>query len=270
MAITINTNLTSMRTQTDLAKASESLSDNVSCLSSGLRVRSHADDAAGFAIAEDFKAKISGLKQAKRNANDGVSLTQTADGASKKLGGMLTPTHELVIQSATEKSNTTQRKYLDDEFTQLLSEITRIAGTFEFNGNNLFNGDSSTAPVHSHVGTGNSAIDQLTLTVSAASALASNADNPAMVTGANAEISGLDTATGNISARRANIGAMRNHLSVTMSNLETHSTNIEAANSRIIDVDAASETARLTTQQILVQPGASMLTQGNRGPQVAL
>ncbi len=272
MAITINTNVTSMRAQMNLTKASEGLSDSMSRLSSGLRVRSAADDAAGLAISEDFKAKIRGLNQAKRNANDGVSLAQTADGALKEIGGMLTRMRELAVQSATGTINTTQRGYLDDEFTQLKSEITRIAGTSEFNGINLLNGDSSTTPVNFQVGTGNSANDKLTLTIATAtaSALALNSDTVATVTGANAAISGLDTAIGNVSARRANIGAMQNRLSVTMSNLETYSTNLEAANSRIIDVDVAAETARLTKQQILVQAGASMLAQANQGPQVAL
>ena len=272
MAITINTNVTSMRAQMNLTKASEGLSDSMSRLSSGLRVRSAADDAAGLAISEGFKAKIRGLNQAKRNANDGVSLAQTADGALKEIGGMLTRMRELAVQSATGTINTTQRGYLDDEFTQLKSEITRIAGTSEFNGINLLNGDSSTTPVNFQVGTGNSANDKLTLTIATAtaSALALNSDTVATVTGANAAISGLDTAIGNVSARRANIGAMQNRLSVTMSNLETYSTNLEAANSRIIDVDVAAETARLTKQQILVQAGASMLAQANQGPQVAL
>ena len=272
MAITINTNVTSMRAQMNLTRASEGLSDSMSRLSSGLRVRSAADDAAGLAISEDFKAKIRGLNQAKRNANDGVSLAQTADGALKEIGGMLTRMRELAVQSATGTINSTQRGYLDDEFTQLKSEITRIASTAEFNGINLLNGDSSTTPVNFQVGTGNSPNDKLTLTIATAtaSALALNADTVATVTGANAAISGLDTAIGNISARRANIGAMQNRLSVTMSNLETYSTNLEAANSRIVDVDVAAETARLTKQQILVQAGASMLAQANQGPQVAL
>jgi flagellin len=272
MAITINTNVTSMRAQINLAKASDGLSDSMSRLSSGLRVRSAADDAAGLAISEDFKAKIRGLNQAKRNANDGVSLAQTADGALKEIGGMLTRMRELAVQSATGTINTTQRGYLNDEFTQLKSEITRIANTSEFNGINLLNGDSNTTPVNFQVGTGNSGNDRLTLSIATAtaSALALNSDTVATVTGANAAISGLDTAIGNVSARRANIGAMQNRLSVTMSNLETYSTNLEAANSRIVDVDVAAETARLTKQQILVQAGASMLAQANQGPQVAL
>ena len=129
MAITINTNVTSMRAQMNLTRASEGLSDSMSRLSSGLRVRSAADDAAGLAISEDFKAKIRGLNQAKRNANDGVSLAQTADGALKEIGGMLTRMRELAVQSATGTINSTQRGYLDDEFTQLRSEIDRLAAT---------------------------------------------------------------------------------------------------------------------------------------------
>ena len=271
MAITINTNVTSMLAQSNLSKASEGLSDSMARLSSGLRVRSAADDAAGLAVSEDFKAKIRGLGQAKRNANDGVSLAQTADGALKEIGGMLSRMRELAVQSSSGTINTSQRGYLNDEFSQLKSEIDRIANTTEFNGISLLNGDSSTG-VNFQVGVGNSSNDRLTLSIATAtgSALSINSSSVSVASKALAAISGLDDAITAVSSRRANVGAIQNRLAVTMSNLDTYSTNLEAANSRIIDVDVASETARLTKQQILVQAGASMLAQANQGPQIAL
>jgi len=271
MAITINTNVTSMLAQSNLSKASDGLADSMARLSSGLRVRSAADDAAGLAVSEDFKAKIRGLGQAKRNANDGVSLAQTADGALKEIGGMLSRMRELAVQSSSGTINASQRGYLNDEFSQLKSEIDRIANTTEFNGISLLNGDSSTG-INFQVGVGNSSNDRLTLSIATATgtALSINSSSVSVASKALAAISGLDDAITAVSSRRANVGAIQNRLAVTMSNLETYSTNLEAANSRIIDVDVASETARLTKQQILVQAGASMLAQANQGPQVAL
>ena len=271
MAISVLTNVTSMLAQTNLGKASGQMADSMARLSSGLRVRSAADDAAGLAISEDFKAKIRGLNQAKRNANDGVSLAQTADGALKEIGGMLNRMRELAVQSSTGTVNTTQRGYIQDEFVQLRSEIDRLATTTEYNGISLINGDSA-GGITFQVGSGNSTNDQLTLSLlsSSSTALSISGDSVSTSAAALSAISALDAAIGSISSRRGTIGAMQNRLSVTMSNLETYSTNLSSANSRIVDVDVASETAQLTKQQILVQAGASMLAQANQGPQIAL
>ena len=271
MAISVLTNVTSMLAQSNLGRASGDLSESMTRLSSGLRVRSAADDAAGLAISEDFKAKTRGLNQARRNANDGVSLAQTADGSLKKIGGMLNRMRELAVQSATGTINDEQRGYLNDEFTQLKSEVDRIAATTEFNGVSLLNGDSASG-IDFQVGAGNSANDRLTLALAtaSASAFAINDNVISAASKALSTISALDAAITAVSSRRGTIGAMQNRLSVTMSNLDTYSTNLEAANSRIVDVDVASETARLTKQQILVQAGASMLAQANQGPQIAL
>ncbi len=271
MAISVLTNVTSMLAQTNLGKASGQMADSMARLSSGLRVRSAADDAAGLAISEDFKAKIRGLDQAQRNANDGVSLAQTADGALKEIGGMLNRMRELAVQSSTGTVNTTQRGYIHDEFVQLRSEIDRLATTTEYNGIALISG-ASAGGITFQVGSGNSSNDQLTLSLLSASstALSISGDSVSTSAAALSAISALDAAIGSISSRRGTIGAMQNRLSVTMSNLETYSTNLSSANSRIVDVDVASETAQLTKQQILVQAGASMLAQANQGPQIAL
>ena len=269
--ISVLTNTTSLYAQSNLSKSNTSLSDNLGRLSSGLRVRSAADDAAGLAISEDFKAKIRGLSQAKRNANDGVSLAQTADGALKEMSGMLNRMRELAVQSATGTINNEQRGYLNDEFAQLKEEVDRLAATTEFNGINLLNGDSATG-IDFQVGAGNTANDRLTLSLATAtaSALAINDNVISASSKALSAISALDSAITAISSKRGTIGAMQNRLSVTISNLSTYGTNLAAANSRIVDVDVASETAMLSKNQILVQAGASMLAQANQAPQIAL
>lgn len=272
MAISINTNTTSLFAQKNLGAATRGLSDSMSRLSSGLRIRTAADDAAGLAISEDFKAKIRSLDQARRNANDGVSLAQTADGALKEMGGMLTRMRELSIQARNGTLNSDQRGYLNDEFQELKSEISRIGSTTEFNGVSLLTGANSGAGIAFQVGAGTTANDKLTLTIATTNTttLSISAASIKSVGAADTAIAQLDTAIKAVSSRRATIGAMQNRLSVTMSNLQTYSTNLEAANSRIVDVDVAAETARLTRQQILVQAGSSMLAQANQGPQIAL
>jgi len=272
MAITINTNVGSLTAQSNLFKASEGLMDSMSRLSSGLRVRSGSDDAAGLAISEDFKAKIRSLDQAHRNANDGVSMAQTADGALKEMGGMLVRMRELAVQARNGTLNSTQRGYLDSEFGQLRSEIARIASTTEFNGVDLLKSNNGGSGISFQVGVGTTSNDRLTLTIATTNTttLSIASSSIATATGADTAISNLDSAITAISERRAKIGAMQNRLQVTMSNLSTYSTNLQAANSRIVDVDVAAETARLTRQQILVQAGTSMLAQANQGPQIAL
>lgn len=271
MAISINTNVTSLFAQRNLGKATSSLSDSMSRLSSGLRIRSAADDAAGLAISEDFKANIRGLNQARRNANDGVSLAQTADGALAEVGGMLTRMKELSVQARNGTLNSTQRGYLDDEFQELKSEIDRIVNTTEFNGVKLVDGTQA-AGISFQVGTGTTSNDKLTISIATTTAAALSISAASITSAGFADdaITKLDTAIDAISSRRAALGSMQNRLSVTMSNLDTYSTNLEAANSRIADVDVAAETARLTKYQIMVQAGASMLAQANQGPQIAL
>jgi flagellin len=269
--ITVSTNVSSLIAQQNLARSSSNLSDNIARLSSGLRVRSAADDAAGLAISEDFKASIRSLNQAKRNANDGVSLIQTADGSLKEVSGLLTRMRELAIQSRNGTNNSTQRGYLNDEFSQLRSEIDRIANTTEFNGLTLLDGDQASG-LSFQVGMGTTTDDRLTISIadSGASALGLMSSTISTTGGADTAIDALDDAIQDVSTRRAAMGSMQNRLSTTMSNLETYSTNLSAANSRIVDVDVASETAELTKNNILLQAGAAMLAQANQAPQIAL
>lgn len=269
--LSVKTNPSSLIAQRNLAAASSGLAENIARLSSGLRVRSAADDAAGLAISEDFKANIRSLDQAKRNANDGVSLAQTADGAFGEVGNLLKRMRELAVQSRNGTNNTSQRGFLDDEFQQLKSEIDRIVATTEFNGIQLIDGSQSTG-IEFQVGAGTTADDRLTLSIatSSSSALGLSTAVISSTGGSDSAINALDLAIEGISTRRAAIGAMQNRLQVTMSNLDTYSTNLSAANSRIVDVDVASETAELTKHNILLQASTAMLAQANQAPQAAL
>ncbi len=271
MSISVRTNVSSLTAQTNLGRTAGDLAKSISRLSSGLRVESAADDAAGLAISEDFKASIRSLGQARRNANDGVSLVQTAEGSLKEVSGLLTRMRELGVQSRNGAVNTTQRGYLNDEFSTLRSEIDRIVNTTEFNGISLLDGDQATGLAF-QVGIDTSSDDRLTVSIatSSSSALGIGASTISTTAGSDTAIAALDTAIERISSRRVGLGAMQNRLSTTMSNLETYSTNLSAANSRIVDVDVAEETANLTKNQILMQAGTAMLAQANQGPQAAL
>lgn len=269
--ITVRTNAASLMAQANLNNSVAAQQKSMSRLSSGLRIQSAADDAAGLAISEDFKADIRSLDQARRNANDGVSLLQTADGAFKEISGLLTRMGELSVQARNGTLNDEQRGFLNNEFGQLRSEIDRIVGTTEYNGVNLLNGDQA-AGLAFQVGKGTSSNDRLTISIanSNASALGIGATTISSTTGADAAITAISDAISGISTRRAGVGAMQNRLSTTMSNLSTYSANLSAANSRIVDVDVAAETAEMTKNQILVQSGVAMLAQANQGPSLAL
>jgi flagellin len=269
--ISVNTNVSSLTAQRNLQVNNMNLSRTLGRLSSGLRVQSAADDAAGLAISEDFKAKIRSLGQNKRNANDGISLAQTADGALKEVGGMLNRMRELSVQARNGTVNTSQRGYLNDEYQELKDEINRIVATTEFNGISLIDGSQS-GGISFQVGTGTTSNDRLTLSLSTsnASALGISAASISTTSDADTSIANLDTAIQRISERRAAIGAMQNRLQITISNIDTYSTNLSAANSRIVDVDVASESAELTRNNILVQAGSAMLAQANQAPQIAL
>jgi flagellin len=271
MSISVRTNASSLSAQGNLSKTAADLSKSISRLSSGLRIESAADDAAGLAISEDFKASIRSLNQAKRNANDGVSLIQTADGSLKEVSGLLGRMREISVQSRNGTVNTTQRGYLQDEFDTLRSEIDRVVNTTEFNGVSLLDGDQATGLAF-QVGIDTTSNDRLTISIatSSASALGIGTSTISSTAGADAAIAALDTAIQRVSTRRAGLGAMQNRLATTMSNIETYSTNLSAANSRIVDVDVAEETANLTKNQILMQAGTAMLAQANQGPSMAL
>jgi len=274
MSISIRTNVSALNAQRTLAKTQGALKENMSKLSSGFRVRSAADDAAGLAISEKMKAQIRSLSQAERNANDGISLIQTADGALNELHGIMDRMRELGVQSANGTYTDNDRTFLNDEFGALKAEIDRIVKVTEFNGHKL--ADGTTTNISFQVGMNNTANDKIT--VSLASMGTSNlggatkvsALSVSSVTKALNAISQIDDAIGDISTQRSKLGAVQNRLQISVSNLASYRENLSSANSQIRDVDVASETADMARNNILMQAGVSVLAQSNQMPQVAL
>jgi flagellin len=272
MAMRINTNATSLRAQQNLSEAQSSLTSNIERLSSGLRINRAGDDSAGSSISSKLSADVRGLKQASRNTNDAVSVIQTAEGAMGEIGGILTRMRELAVQSANGGTMTsTERQFVDQEFQLLESEINRIVGVTEFNGQNLINGDLSTG-VDFQVGMNNTSSDRIALTITNADAtnLGLNDDALTTQTGAQQAIDALDSAIQSVATSRGTLGTTQNRLTVTLSNLANMHENLSAANSRIKDVDIAEESASMTRNQILQQAGVAVLAQANALPQSAL
>jgi flagellin len=274
MPITINTNVASINAQRNLGKTQMSLEGNLGRLSTGLRINTAADDAAGLAISEKLKAQIRGLAQAERNANDGVSLLQTAEGAMNELSGIITRMRELAVQAATGTVGDTERGFLHGEFSALMDEIDRIADVTEFNGTKLLDGTASA--ITFQVGINATSQDRLTVGIDDmhadqlgnTSALSNQAIST--VAGAQASLAVIDEAITDISASRGALGAIQNRLNVTIANLGSARENLSAANSRIRDVDVAAETALMTRNSILMQAGVSVLAQANQIPSMAL
>ena len=274
MGLRVNTNIASMNAQRSLARTTEQLQTSYRKLSTGLRIANASDDAAGLAISERFRAKVRSTNQAIRNAQDGISLSQTGEGALNEVSSILIRLRELSIQSANATVSAQDKSTLNQEFSDLLNEIDRIARSTTFNGVNLLDGTGSTLTFQ--VGTGTTAgVDtiQLSLTDTLASTLGLATLSIASVTaGGNVSlaINSIDTAINSISRIRGQFGALQNRLNTTIANLRIQSENLSAAESRIRDVDVAEETAELTRQSILQQAAVSILSQANVQPQIAL
>jgi flagellin len=276
MGVAINTNIASLNARGNLDQISRRLNTSFKRLSTGLRIVSAADDAAGLAISERMRAQIRSLAQAQRNANDGVSMTQVAEGAMNEMGGIVTRMRELSVQSANSTLGATERGYIQTEFTQLRDEINRISAVTEFNGQKLVDGSAS-AGLSFQVGKDNSTNDRLAMSITrlAASTLGSTSLRIASaslstVTGARAAMGTFDKAIEQLSTARSKVGAVQNRMQVTISNLGVAQENLAAANSRIRDVDVAAESSNLTKSQILSQAGMAVLSQANQLPQAAL
>ena len=263
MALTINTNLQSLNAQRNLNASQSSLTTSIQRLSSGLRINSAKDDAAGLAIADRMNAQIRGTAVAIRNANDGISLAQTADGALATVTDALQRMRELAVQAQNGTNGTTDRANLDTEYQQLSQEITRIAAQTKFNGIAIV-GASAGAQVF-QVGANNG--DTLTITTATVTTVAGD-----LTTSANAStaVGALDTALNTITTNRATYGAAINRFGFAIQNLHTTSENQTAARGRIMDADFASETANLSRAQILQQAGTAMVAQANSQPQGVL
>jgi len=272
MAIRINTNPVSLRAQQNLNNAQNGLTKNIERLSSGLRINRAGDDAAGSSISSKLSSDTRSLQQASRNTNDAISVIQTAEGALGEINGVLTRMRELAVQSANGGTMTSnERGYIDQEFQLLESELNRIVGVTEFNGQKLIDGTIS-GGVDFQVGMNNSANDRISLSVtdSDSTALGLNDDVLTSQAGARSAITALDTAIQSVATSRGTLGTTQNRLTVTLSNLSNMHENLSAANSRIRDADIAEESASMTRNQILQQAGVAVLAQANALPQSAL
>ncbi len=257
MASVINTNLASLNTQRNLSASSMSLNTSIQRLSSGLRVNSAKDDAAGLAIATRMNAQVRGQSVAIRNANDAISFAQTAEGALGKVTDALQRMRELAVQSANDTNTAGDRANLDAEFQQLQQEVTRLGTATKFNGSAVFGATAKTFQV------GADAADTISVTATAAVAITGDVSAAASATTA---IGALDTALNDVNTKRAALGAVQNRFESVIGNLQVSVENQSAAKSRIMDADFAAETANLTRGQILQQAGTAMLAQANSLP----
>jgi flagellin len=268
----ITTNMSSLEAQKNLGKTNSKLQSSFNKLSSGMRINTAADDAAGLAISERMKTQIRSYVVAERNANDAISMVSTAEGALGEVHGILGRLRELAIQSANGSMTSTDRGYLDTEFKQLQSEITRIQGAAKFNGKQLLATSAST--IVFQIGLDNASFDQLAITFGgfALTTLLSTTTKVSGTTASSslAALTAIDGALQIISTERAKYGASMNRLEVTTSAIQTMRVNLTASNSRIRDVDVAEETSKLASNQVIAQAGVSVLAQANQLPQMAL
>jgi flagellin len=283
MPQTINTNLPSLNAQRNLSMSQSSLSVSMQRLSSGLRVNSAKDDAAGLAIAERMNAQVRGMNVAIRNANDGISLSQTAEGALGKVSDALQRMRELAVQARNSTNSNQDKDSLDKEFGELAKEIQRVLGGTTFNGKNVLGGEAGTQTFQVGANTtANDSIDIVTTNMVTAATITTVAgtDN----TGANRAgigslanstmlatvIADIDAALDTVNSERATLGASQSRFDAVISNLMIASENQSAARSRIMDADYAAETANLSRAQILQQAGNAMVAQANQLPQLVL
>jgi flagellin len=273
MGFRINTNVASLQAQTSLGKVNRESEASFSKLSSGERITKSADDAAGLAISEKMKAEIRSSQQATRNANDGISMIQVAEGGLNETSNILTRLRELAMQSASDTVGDSERQMTNLEYQNLKSEMDRISQVTEFNGKKLLNGEGDKYDFQ--VGSGNSdsedriSFDAASLNASTGSIGIEGADVSSKQ-GAQDSLAQVDSAIEKVSSQRAVLGATQNRLTSTVSNLEVYSENMSAANSRIRDVDYAEETAKQARNQIISAAGTSVLAQANASGQQAL
>jgi flagellin len=261
---TINTNINSLNAQRNLAGSANALSTSMARLSSGLRVNSAKDDAAGLAIAERMNAQTRGMNVAIRNTNDGISLAQTAEGALGAISNNLQRMRELAVQASNGTNNSTDITAINAEFTLLNAENTRVAAATTFNGTQVIAASTFTF----QVGANNTANDTISVTGSAFAATSTTLG--ATSSSASAEISKLDTDINAVTSARSTWGATQNRFDSVITNLRVGSENSAAARGRIMDADYATETASLSRAQVLQQAGTAMVAQANQQPQSVL
>jgi flagellin len=273
MGLRIVTNVPSLNAQRVMLGTNRALQSSMEKLASGHRINRAADDAAGLAISENLRAIIRGLRQANRNANDGISMVQIAEGSMNEVSTSLIRLRELGVQAASDTVGDTERKFLDAEYQQLKSEIQRITDSTNFNGTDLLNGTGGVLDIQ--VGVKNDPFkDRISFNASAANAtleaLGLSAESVTTKESAQISLSVIDEALTSVSAIRANFGALQNRLVSTSDNLSVSEENLSAANSRIRDTDIAAESSEMTRNNILLQAGVSVLGQANTIQQLAL
>ena len=279
MAAFINTNTASLNAQRNLTTSNSALATSLQRLSSGLRINSAKDDAAGLAIAERMTAQIRGNNVAIRNANDGISMSQAAEGALGKVGESLQRMRELAVQAKNGTNGTTDKAALDSEFGELAKEVMRITGGADFNGKKILGADATSAGFTFQVGANTTSDDTITVattnlyadaTITAVAGTDNTGASRAVITGTataiDTVIDNIDTALDTVNTQRATYGAVQNRFDAVISNLQVSVESQSAARSRIMDADFASETASLTRGQILQQAGTAMLAQANSLP----
>ncbi|MGF0236726.1 flagellin domain-containing protein [Rhodococcus sp. IEGM1300] len=278
MALTVNTNVTSLNVQKNLNKASDALSVSMTRLSSGLKINSAKDDAAGLQIATRMTSQIRGQTMAIKNANDGISIAQTAEGAMQEQTNILQRMRELAVQSRNDSNSSDDRDALNKEFTQMAAELSRIAGSTNLNGKNLLDGSASTMTfqVGSNTGSDNqikldltAKFDAVSLGITSGITIAGSSTTIAE-TNFSAAVGAIDTALKTINSSRADLGAAQNRLTSTIANLQNINENASAALGRVQDTDFAAETAQLTKQQTLQQASTAVLAQANQLPSAVL
>ena len=271
MALTVNTNVASLSAQRSLGGSQNMLNTSLERLSTGLRINSAKDDAAGLAIGERFTSQVRGLNQAARNTNDAISLVQTAEGALKEVSSNLQRIRELAVQSVNATNSASDRTALDGEVQQLLAEIDRVASKTTFNGAELLDGTFSDQAFQVGANAGDT-ITIVEISNIETSSLQMGIDS-VQVTSASAAsdaIAAIDGALAAVNSTRASLGAYQNRFESVIASVQTTSENLSASRSRVVDADFAQETANLTKAQILQQSGIAMLSQANSVPQNVL
>ncbi len=273
MAISIHNNTASLVTQGNLNRTQKGLHKNLARLSSGLRINTAADDAAGLAVSKEMNTDMKSLTQAKRNANNGISVLQTADASLEQQGNLLTRMRELSVQAADGTLSGSQRDNLNEEFTQLQTEFDRIASNTEFNGNKLLDGTiASGSGIDIQIGIESSDVATIEIEDMTAATLGVDSGTIDLADGSDPStaMAAIDTALETVLGQRSKLGAQQNGLDAAIENLSSTYENMSAAHGRIVDVDVASEMADFTKNQVLMQAGSSMLAQANSQPQSAL
>jgi flagellin len=274
MGLRISTNMAAMAAGRALSNTSEGLAKTYERLASGRRINHAGDDAAGLSISENLRAQVRSMGQAERNANDGISFVQVAEGGLNEVSNILIRLRELAIQAASDTVGDRERAYIDNEAQTLIQEVDRIANVTNFNGTQLLNGEGSKDVLDFQVGTRNDEADRILFNVNEndvrASTLGVDGLSYTDIDAARSALDSIDSAMGSVFGARARLGAMQNKLQATVNNIQIGKENLSAAHSRIADADIAAETSELVRGNILQQAGVAVLSQANQASTAAL